>query len=287
MALQLSGYEPWLENKVFGRRIEDVLNFVLVDRYREPIEDDVIAYLRDKATTIGAAQIVSPTTGAVISSGNGLEKALEELPAPILRDMKAGDESLVRFIRSHTPARHLKEGEEARRYVRLQYGILGPKFVEQNQQGINQHGMRWFESAFYIPQIRAAGHGEQWHIRFTLHDGALPSQNAVTLLLGYGTYGCDLYDIDRKNFPRAEVLGSVERLYTGTRVLDDFSVLHDSTRDELEKAVIPVVMGLHEKVREGQVLQAVAQRVQEGGRHLGGGMPGMRGRDPNGGGFRQ
>src|SRR3989338_3477302 len=101
MTLQLTEYEPWIENQVFGRRENSgenpVMRFVLVDTYRQPTEDEVVTYLQSKAREIGNSQILTPS-GSVVTSGSSLEQLIGNLPSRTLQDLRIGEDKCLKFV---------------------------------------------------------------------------------------------------------------------------------------------------------------------------------------------
>ncbi|HLD79657.1 MAG: hypothetical protein A2822_00805 [Candidatus Staskawiczbacteria bacterium RIFCSPHIGHO2_01_FULL_41_41] len=277
--LVLPGYKVEFPNQVYSRsytgdntathkdgsavKLTDVL---ILGRYTQPSEGDVVEFLQKKAREVGGSPVLVGPRGERLSSGKSIvEEAIEGLPSQVQADLRSGDQGLYGFIKKHTPAYPLKEGEAQAQYLTFDYGILPTEVIETNQNAGKIESATWYRGAFVHDQLRAAGLGLQWQIKL-LYAGGLPSKEEMDVLLKHGTTDSTTFTISRKPYDVDEVrtiLGTIHATLDNT---DNFAELRDGSTEALQAVGLVPIMKLHETLERQMRAQQEAQATLKGAR---------------------
>ncbi len=221
MTIQSPGYKPIFDNAVYVKDKEITEDgqqmllkcLILPKKYTAATEDQVVEYLRQKAGELAGASLALPD--GCVSHKSLLEKVIQDLPEEIKTDLRTGDEPCIKFVRRHTPAPVLEDGESPDQYLHIRYGLLPAELITENQEGGAITDAGWYDTALSHDSLREMGLGERWHMEIWLYNGALPEKAEMDTLLKHGTYGSKTLDISRIHYNPEEVREVIEAIYTG------------------------------------------------------------------------
>lgn len=264
--INFQGYREVVENTVYSRDADEVVkteegdrvirvsNLLIVDRYLTPSKDDVVTYLRSKASEASAAASLVLPKGLQLSAQSALEAELRRLPQGVLDDIRRGDERCLEFIRQAIPVPNLRADERSPAYVSIRTGAVPSEILEREnfQSADDYHGL------ISNPGLKRAGYGEELAIRVLANDAVLPSVDEMDVLLRNAVrLSRTLSAVGRGYDPDA--VAELVRLLYGVR--DDVLKLPDSSSRILEDIALVPVGALYEQV----VSSAIAQRVRKQG----------------------
>ncbi len=279
MTIELPGFENIYNGAVYARPIgEKIVDVVLLRRYIEPSEDDVIAYLAEKAGDARATQslIIPGREQDALKGKTDLEKLLVSLLPQVLQDIKSGSNGAHSFIRSSTPARRLKDGETPNTYLQISNGTIPISVIDKNQEGRETPlDAKRYDLAFGSSDLRKQGYGYQWKTQLALENGTLPSGDLVQTLLFMSNplAGSKKYDVPAI----AAFYGVVSAALS---IPEAIMEVRDVSPDALDEVSILPIIAFHEFVKA-----QIARTNAAGGNGLlgGGGIPGLGRREPGNG----
>ncbi len=235
--LQFEGYSPFDRGRIYTKDGESfskipLREILMVETFTEPTKDGVIDYLVSEASKTSVLSLPSSMEQDVKT----LRDLIRVLPTQILTHLKTRDSNCLTFVGQNTPARKIEQGENARRYLHIQYGAIPLDFI--SAQPAASVDADWYEAI--LPRLSPSPVGVtmtmQWGI--TEH----PPQQEETQL-----------QVNILQF--AKVTETVSIAYAGVRDLfPDFSSVKDATEDHLKSASLPAVKALYQRVA-----QAIAQ----------------------------
>lgn len=288
MALELSGYIAVFENLAYTKRETVLLNgnhpiggksmdltkVVMPVRYTEPTEDEVVDYLRKKAEELKGPKLVLPASCRNNHNGT-LDDAIKKLPDKVLGELVDGDEKRLEFVRNHTPASALKEGEVPRQYVHVLYGVVPSGIIENYSQRGEIKSDNWFKAALSNEKLQEDGFGQKWFAKILLYDGMLPNEDEMFVLINNCTDNSRTFVVSRTNYDTAEVGEVVNALYEGIYASSDGKPRQDNKIMELKDVSDEVlvqmsamsVKAFHEMVQKAGIAQMLQEKMKgEGGR---------------------
>lgn len=258
------------DNPMGGKSI-DITKVVLPVRYTEPTEDEVVDYLRKKAEELRGPKLILPN-GCNNNHGT-LDDAIKNLPDKILTDLVNEDETCLRFVRQHTPAHALKEGEAPRQYVHVLYGVIPSQIIENYSQRGEIKSENWFKAALSNDELQKDGFGQKWFAKILLYNGMLPDEDEMFVLIDHCTDNSRTLTVSRTNYDTAEVGDVINALYEGIyasnqgKPTQDHQIgeLKDVSDEVLMQMAVGPVKAFHENVKQAAIAQALqgAQALQE------------------------
>lgn len=248
MAIQLKGYETVVENQVYNSQpfLDDqnrqVRPYLLLTRYREPTETEVLEYLQSAARGVSSIQLPPGTTL------RGMSKIArymgESLPKNLINDLKAGDLNCLRFVRRFIPAKDMPI-EEAISWLVARYGLLPDELVQKYQPT----DMDWYGKAFSHDQLQEDGLGQNFQLKLRL---PLIDRAEADILIKHGVMTSDALDTDRR-YKLAETTSLLDALYSAV----SFDAVNDVS-EEIKDLHAGKTVGT---IKEQAVRQAMAQRA--------------------------
>lgn len=256
MVVTFPEYETVFENAVYVRDFlifrdkgEPLLNkkVLIPIRYTEPSEDDVVAYLQKKAEEItGASRLVLLDGSRMTVGSNPLEEVLSAFPDQVKMDLRTGGRGIFQFIRDHTPAPNIKDGESHRQYLHVKYGVLPQSLIKTNQDAGKIENAEWFDVALSSDELKAAGFGEKFSMRLA-YDHGLPKQEEISVLLKHGTRISKSLQID-KSYSLQDAQEVMDALYLALADEEEFMQLRNASQKVLEECSLPPLLELHQNL---------------------------------------
>lgn len=283
MALELPEYTAVFENLAYTRRETVILNgdnpmgrksldltkVVLPVRYTEPTEDEVVDYLRRKAEELKGPKLILPN-GCNNNHGT-LDDAIKNLPDKILTDLVNGDEACLKFVRNHTPAPVLKEGESPRQYVHVLYGVIPSVIIENYSQRGEIKSENWFKATLSNEGLQKDGFGQRWFAKILLYNGMLPNEDEMFTLIKHCVDNSRTLTVSRTNYNTAEVEDVINALYEGIYASNQGKPTQDHQIGELKDVSSEVLMQMaampvkafHENVKQAMLAHTCTSRENE------------------------
>ncbi len=251
-------YTAVFDNAVYSRTLSSagqnggmpLQEILLPRRYREPTGDGVVHYLQEKTGKMLSVPVVALPDGRYVVAGaeSELELAVARLPPSVKRDIIEGSPDCIEFIKRHTSARSLAEGETPLGYMETVLGILPERLIFQHQSEGKIDGRGWYEAALLNEKIREAGMGYMWRMRIR-YDDYLPERNDVDVLLRNETHGSRTLDISLANYNVEAARRVVDFAYDRFPDRASIDLLTDISGDILDSASIDPVMALHQAIQ--------------------------------------
>ncbi len=268
-----------------------VAQVVLPKRYAEATEDQVVEYLQTKAKDLApAAKLFLPGASSVVPGKSLLEQLIMNLPDEIIRAIVRGDEDYMKFVRSHTMAPAIEEGESPPSYVYVRYGMVPAHVIADNEKTADgkpgpAKEPEWYDAVLSHSKLRENGFGELWNVRLLLNNGVLPDRAEMEILLKHGTYSSRTFDVSRVHYNENEMRTILDLAYDILPNASQIAELPDISEARLEELTMQPVIKLHEQVK-GQIDEV--KRAQAEAQQRGQGPGGNRGPLPGetGGGSR-
>ncbi len=270
MAIELKGFYPRHDNKVYGRPGKfgeiDVEEVVLLERYHTPSEDDVVLFLQAMAReALRSPTLVGPD-GKKLTAGSDLEVILKKLPDKIIRSIASGEKECIQFIKRNTSALPLEKKQKPDNYFDIDYGMIPRKVISANKD--NARDYRWYHHAFRLDNLLAIGMGGIFTIRFRYnpHFGVIINRNELDILRKHKTtasHSFSLLDPYHHNAV-AEVLDSAYENLSGAASIE---LLPDHSQIRLDLCVIDSLKALHE-VAVANILQQTIEGNAGVGRRM-------------------
>ncbi len=257
MVITLSMYDTVFENAVYTQDFmlmvqENPLltkRVIILRRYTEPTEDQVVAYLQKKVEALdGKGRLVLLDGSRLSEKGSALEAVLVALPDNVRNDIRTGNEDCITFIRDHTRAPKLKEGMPQRMYMHVKYGLLPSTLVEKNKEAGALEDAGWYDAALSHEGLQKAGFGEQFALKLA-YDHRLPPQEEINVLLKHGTRISRTLEVSKTYSPR-EAQEVVNALYGDLSNSEGIALLRDVSHDILEEHSLAPLLALYQNVQE-------------------------------------
>jgi hypothetical protein len=263
MKIELPDYKTVFENQVYARDFEiptpkgaiNLRGIVLLKRYIEATENQVVEYLRKKAEQLqGAAALILPQ-GVVRKDKSGLEKAIMALPDKVVRDIKSGDEECIRFLRGHTQAPNV---ENPGQYLHIKYGILTVDMVKANQERGTIQEPAWYNIALEHDELQENGLGKLWTVQLLLSEGNLPEKSDIDIMLKHRVHGSKTLEISRVQYDIKQVQGVIDAVYSGLNTPKQIAQLEDVSEKFLEQLAAQPIAELHKMI----MINTAAQKAR-------------------------
>src|SRR3989344_2881072 len=206
--MNFPGYTEVVENTVYSREQQVLLegqpvlmaDLLLIDKYTQPSEDDVIAFIRKKAGDISAAASLVLPQGAR-SKKSGLETVLGALPPGVLNDVRMGDEQCLKFLRNETPAPVFAQGESVPVYVHVRTGLVPAEYLQGKTLADDYHRV------LSSPSLKSVGFGERLTVRILADNGVLVPKAELDVLLKHGVHGSRSLTVSHPGYDVQEMQG--------------------------------------------------------------------------------
>jgi hypothetical protein len=260
MKIELPDYKTVFENQVYARDFETqthegaitLRGIVLLKRYTEATENQVVEYLRKKAAQLeGAASLILPE-GTVRKDKSGLEKVIVALPDKIIRDIKSGDEECIRFLRGHTSAPNV---EHPGQYLHIKYGILPADMVQVNQERGTIQEAAWYNAALEHDELKENKLGKMWTVQLLLPEGNLPEKADIDVMLRHRVHGSKTLEISRVRYDAKHVKGVIDAIYSGLNTTEKISQLEDVSEETLEQLAAQPIIEFHKMIMAAMAAQ--------------------------------
>jgi len=266
MAIELQGFRPVYENKVYSRQGQfqsvGVEEIVLLLRYTVPTEEDVVSCLKTIAKDVRVnPRLVSPA-GRQIGAGSPLEAAIKDLPDAIIRDIVRGEKECITFIKNNTGAVHLKEGEEPDSYVDIYYGIIPLEIMASQDESEVKRDYIWFRNMFKNSRLLEIGMGEAFNFEMRYsYQGIAIDKNDLPVLLKHRTSSSRSFKFFG-NYSHEAVERVVNSVYANLVSYDSIALLPDNSQKILNAAAFDSVKALHELVVMNALKKREASKVR-------------------------
>lgn len=275
MAIQLPGYEEIFANEVYGRNVgftperegngkQDVLReVILLNRYTEASEDQVVEYLRQKTEEVESTAALILPSGVESEGKNILESALIALPPTARRHIRTGFDDCIRFVRQNTPAPYIEEGELPDKFIYVGYGLIPLETIKANEERGNVEKAGWYRAALSHEPLIRAGMGERWNMKLLLtQNDELPNRAELDILLKHGAHESRTLSINRTNYPIEQVRNVANAIYEGLFPPQEIANLRDASKERLERLTLQPVIALHKLAREEVIEEALRKKQQ-------------------------
>ncbi len=260
--IELPNYHPVFWNAVYARASDETKTvmtpegekditfrtFLILGKYTQPSEDDVVKHLRDTTAKI--------TCGLQVPEGyeptdcSPLEKIMRKtLPDEVLNDITTGNPNCLKYIRQNTPAPQHKEGER-KQYICVRAGMFPVKIIEENAKAGAIENSEWYNTAFQFPKFIEAGFGEQWKLTIKLYDDKLPSLNLVYKPETEQAKAVRITTHKATQF--ADIHNTLNTLYYALDTPTKIETIQDITEQVLTENSIPPVQALNQMAAEQQ-----------------------------------
>lgn len=187
MIEQIGDYKLFFENEVYAKDGEvdaiklnkdgaesketmPIKYMLIPEVYTLPSREDVMRYIKDKIEKLeGAAKIIGSTAG----ERTLLEKiiiVMYQLTPQITNRLKRGEGDETLAVESMINIPQLKERQPFNRYIRLRYGIIPTKTIDENQKLGKIDSAKWYNSAFSHEGLFLSGFGERYSIEILLDE---------------------------------------------------------------------------------------------------------------------
>ncbi len=250
MKIKLKGYYADIQNVVYSREAECAhrerhREAIILRRYTEPSEDEVVAYLKAKVCSLSdvdaSERLATPRTS--------LENLILSLPQEVRTDLKTGDDETSDFIRRNTPARIIKPGDIARTYLEASLGVLPSELVDSGREAGETNNLNWWYAQFNDGNLSERGLGSTGTICLRLSADSLPSRQDINILLKHEVYTSRTLQISGYlRYKRVREL--VRVFYAELNKPKYIALLQDRTADALDNAALVAVRSLHRAIQE-------------------------------------
>ena len=275
--VQLFGYQNLVESAVYAKdttvkgvdeTLVPVQRIAVLARYTSPSEDQIVAYLQEKAREVAPAMSLVLPKGQQRVGKSNLETLLMNLPLQVINDLRSGDESCLNFARRNTPAPKLAEGEEAPAYVQVQFGLLTPETVTAHLEEGKNNDVQWYEKALTYSPFLERGLGMKWYARVLIENNALPLYKEMSVLLKHKTHLSQSLVVEG-NAVYQDVEEVVTAFYNDSGLASPHHIarLRDISAEKRELWAVKPVLAFHENFRE-MVLQANVREQMAGQKGL-------------------
>lgn len=271
MAVQLKGYNAVFDNEVYSQDFSEIegkdiafKRIIILTRYIMPTEDKVVSYIKQKANEVDAtASLIIPGMNTSNLELSDLETMIIKLPQQIRMHIKFGEEKITEFIRMHTEALKLQEGQFPDRFLNVIYGILPLELIEVNQREGTIDNFEWYQIALVDKRIRSAGLGLKMQIKLALSSGSLPLKEDINVLLKHRTHESKTLQISRVNYDIKETIDLMDVLYSGFSSAEDITQLKDVSESVLEHMAEQPLMILHNGLGNAAMVAAITSSVAQ------------------------
>ena len=229
MPIQLWGYNPILQNQVYGRDIRmpqvygSILKAVVVlERFREATEDDVVSFLREKAKD--ALRRKSQDFGEELGQ---FDKTFAKFPKKFLEDLIRGRMDCITFVRQYIGAPWIKEGQPLKEYVHIRYGLIPEETIEYNQSIGIEVNMEFFIAGLLHQQLLEQRLGEKFKLKFLLENGRLSKKQGIDLSIAKRVSESENFFVSAPHYDPREIGELVNVIYAGLPTQREISEIKD------------------------------------------------------------
>jgi len=273
MTIQIPGYTPIFENRVYGKdetvttaaqagtAPKELLirKILMPTKYTQPTEDDVVEYIQSKARNAVTGLALPP--GLAKTGSTKAAELLNNLPDQVIQHLRIGNEQCIEFVRQNISALQLEEGKEQDKYLHARYGILPVTIIEKNAEAGAIKSSDWYTTALMNDDLKTKGVGQRFTLKILLQNGAMYSKTDIDFLVKHRTHGSRTLEVSRQNYDPAEVNDIIGRLYAGLSSIPEMEKVHDITDKILdEEACLPLV-ALHKMVEEQLMQQQIMKQI--------------------------
>ncbi len=259
MALEIPGYVEIFPDKVYesaepdsiqmidaGKIIGkvDITKALILGRYIEPTEDDVVSYIFEKAGSLqAAAASVDGMTDDDLDDYSVLEQGLLRIAASspdAWNHLSSKNPNMAAYLAQNTSALTPHDGKKAPEFFKIKYGMLPANLLQENRDQGNIDNPAWYYMAFNPGQYKdVRGLGEHFEMKIIVNDDKIIPKDEMDVLLKYGMHQGDGFYVSRTPFPR-----------TAAPVIE---AVYESMPDE--KVPFEAEQNLYEAAREHYALQ--------------------------------
>lgn len=248
--IELNGYKVKIPNSIyFGRNLikpadKQNLTFVpivILKRYTEPSEDDVV-----NAAQVKALEFLEDSNK---EPANYLEEIVKSFPGYILHDLVEDEKGCVDFIRRHTPAPKLEPGAKSDKVLQIAYGFGPPSISKlelseiQIRKKLNNYGKKTGINMWGFEAL------------LTLNDYMLPPRDLIDFLLNDRTLVANSLKVRLPHIRYYNKIASVlDSVYSGLPSEKEVQLIKDVTQEKREWDLIGALEDLKESVDEDEEL---------------------------------
>ncbi|MBI4453254.1 hypothetical protein HY636_01280 [Candidatus Woesearchaeota archaeon] len=278
MIISIPGYTQLIHNEVyskpkrmpavFGNKGGGIIlsNVLLLMRYKEPTDDEVVAHLQKTIISAQEKQQVMFSSGDTYSSylsqhnhfnhinsaantGNvlsELEQKVLEIPPEIRKQILDEDQEVITLVRQLTLA-PVPNFEPALNYLYIKSGLLTPIYITEQSLNGNLKTMKDYESAFSDPELQKKRFGERVNIRIKLSNYALIPNSDVKVLVKYGMSGPEvapIFAVSNEFYDKDDVQEILDRVYEALPTRAHVKELTDVSKARLDELTLQPVTNL-------------------------------------------
>ncbi|MBI2148591.1 hypothetical protein HYU23_02835 [Candidatus Woesearchaeota archaeon] len=258
MTIELTGFETWLENIVYGRTETKVpklhrdeapdgivlepqnLNcFVMLMRYCSPTRDAVLEELRKAASKVAGYVGKFVVDEKTIKTITKLEHAVINLQdIRIIDNIKNGDRDTLETLRGNVD---VLEDHAGKSYLTLKYGFLHEDYLAMYlQTGGSLASVDDFDTKLSDHTMKSIGYGYQWALDI-LFDGRPHERKYLDSLLeakdkkGIVRVRGRLFDLN-------DVRGVLDAVYSSSSLVTGFSYIIDVTDNTISDLALDALI---------------------------------------------
>lgn len=251
MPIQLDGWEVVIPDQVYsnptfidGNMHNGVKGYLLLTKYREPTETEVLDYMQKAAK--GVSSIALPH-GVTLKGVSKIATYMgSNLPKQLIGDLKNGDLECAKFVRNFIPAKNMPV-EEAIKWLVARYGLLPDDLVQKYAESKTE--MDFYEQTFANDELQKHGLGQNFQLKLRM---PLVDKAEANVLAKHGVMTSDSLDTDRR-YEMVEATTLLDALYS----IASFDYVKDTT-DEMLDLHAGKTVG---RIKEHFVKQAIAQKA--------------------------
>lgn len=286
MIITLSGYTPLIQNVVYSKPkpmpaifangsgrviLSDVL---LLMRYREPTDDEVVAHLQKTIVTAQKKQEnvsfsddakafdsysdnfsnTNSSNPIILINGSAnnnrrlscLEQNVLEIPSEIRKRILDEDTEIITLIRQLTLAPP-PNFELSPSYLYIKSGLLSPKYIAEQSLKGNLNALEDYESVFLDQKLQEKGFGEKINIRIQLSNYNLIQKKEMDVLVKHGMSGPEVapaFAVSKEFYDREEVQEIIDRVYHALPTPAHIKELTDVSKARLDELTLQPANGL-------------------------------------------
>lgn len=286
MIITLSGYTPLIQNVVYSKpkpmpaifangsgRIV-ILDILLLMRYREPTDDEVVAHLQktivtaqkkqegisfsddakafdsysDNFSNTNSSNPIIPINGSANNNRrlSCLEQKALEIPAEIRKQILDEDQEIITLVRQLTLAPP-PNFELSPSYLYIKFGLLNPTYIAEQSLKGNLNALEEYESAFLDQKLQEKGFGEKVNIRIQLSNYNLIPKKEMDILVKHGMSGPEVapaFAVSKEFYDRDDVQEIIDIVYHALPTPAHVKELTDVSKARLDELTLQPASGL-------------------------------------------
>ncbi len=230
MTIQLIGYKPIIKNSFYVQDVSvnkkgQISSVLLLSRYREPTEDQIV-----KLFVNAAREILK--TGYI---ENNLEKLIAKFPAGIISLITYREKHIIKSVRAYSPALDVRPVEASERCVFVKQGFIEADSINQKCAG---------DLMYYANRVSTQNDPKNrlgWKISFKLildEYGNLPDKKVINFLIREGAIHSDRLKIISGRVDHKDLEEITDNVYTALPTQHYVSKLKDISKNVLEESAI-------------------------------------------------